>query len=50
MFKPSLTLHSKGPRSAESQRNDAGHITIGGPICIPGVFNKEKNKLFFVDG
>jgi hypothetical protein len=27
-------------------RNDSGY-TIGGPIYIPGVFNKEKKKLFF---
>jgi hypothetical protein len=31
---------------AKSQRNDSGY-TFGGPIYIPGVFNKDKKKLFF---
>jgi hypothetical protein len=31
---------------AETSRNDKGY-TIGGPIYIPGVFNKDKKKLFF---
>ena len=35
-----------GTKMAESARNDGGY-TIGGPVYIPGVFNKDKNKLFF---
>lgn len=31
---------------AESARNEEG-FTVGGPIYIPGLFNKEKNKVFF---
>jgi len=33
-------------RNTTSARNDGGY-TIGGPLYIPGVFNKEKKKLFF---
>jgi hypothetical protein len=31
---------------AKTARNDKGY-TIGGPIYIPGVFNKDRKKLFF---
>ncbi len=34
------------PRNTEAARNDYGY-TLGGPIYIPGVFNKDKKKLFF---
>jgi hypothetical protein len=30
----------------QASRNDFGY-TIGGPVYVPGVFNKEKKKLFF---
>ncbi|MBE3123376.1 MAG: carboxypeptidase regulatory-like domain-containing protein [Planctomycetes bacterium] len=35
-----------GIAMAKSARNDAGY-TIGGPVFIPGLFNKDRNKLFF---
>ena len=42
----SWTNNRAGAEPAESSRNDYGY-TIGGPIFIPGVFNKDKQKLFF---
>ena len=35
-----------GTELPKSERNDRGY-TIGGPIYIPGLFNTERNKLFF---
>ena len=35
-----------GVKQAKSERNDYGG-TLGGPLFIPGLFNEEKNKLFF---
>jgi hypothetical protein len=31
---------------AKTSRNDRGY-TVGGPVFVPGVFNSDKNKLFF---
>jgi hypothetical protein len=42
----SWTNNRDGIEPAETSRNDYGY-TIGGPIFIPGVFNEEKQKLFF---
>lgn len=35
-----------GTPMAKSKRDDRGY-TIGGPVYIPGLFNTERNKLFF---
>jgi hypothetical protein len=42
----SWTNNRDGIEPAEASRNDYGY-TIGGPIFIPGVFNEERQKLFF---
>jgi hypothetical protein len=42
----SWTNNRAGIEPEESSRTDYGY-TIGGPIFIPGVFNEEKQKLFF---
>jgi len=42
----SWTNNRAGADPAESSRNDYGY-TLGGPIYIPGVFNEDKQKLFF---
>ena len=41
-----LSSLSQAPIKAPLRYNDFGY-TIGGPIYIPGLFNKNKNKLFF---
>ena len=40
------TNKRSGIEMAKSARNDSGY-TVGGPVFIPGLFNKDKNKLFF---
>jgi hypothetical protein len=42
----SWTNNRDGVDKAESSRNDYGY-TFGGPIFIPGVFNEDRQKLFF---
>jgi hypothetical protein len=42
----SWTNNRDGIEPAEASRNDYGY-TIGGPIFIPGVFNKDRTKVFF---
>jgi hypothetical protein len=42
----SWTNNRDGVEKVEGSRNDYGY-TFGGPIFIPGVFNEEKQKLFF---
>ncbi len=41
-----LSSYSKAPVKAPLRYNDFGY-TIGGPIWIPGVFNRNRDKLFF---
>jgi hypothetical protein len=40
------TNNRDGIEPAEASRNDYGY-TIGGPVYIPGVFNEDKQKVFF---
>jgi hypothetical protein len=44
-----LSSLSQAPIKAPLRYNDFGY-TIGGPIWIPGVFNKNREKLFFFAG
>src|SRR5713226_1005550 len=39
-------LNSSGSRKSELRYNDFG-FTIGGPLWIPGVYNRDRNKDFF---
>jgi hypothetical protein len=41
-----ISSYSQSPIKAPLRYNDFGY-TIGGPIWIPGVFNKNRDKLFF---
>jgi len=41
-----ISSYSQAPIKAPLRYNDFGY-TIGGPIWIPGVFNKNREKLFF---
>ncbi len=40
------TFWSPGSRIPEYKKNDYGY-TLGGPVYIPGVYNKDKTKTFF---
>ena len=41
-----VSSYSQAPIKAPLRYNDFGY-TIGGPIWIPGVFNRNRDKLFF---
>ena len=47
-FRP-LSAYSNPPIKTPLRYNDFGY-TIGGPIWIPGLFNKNREKLFFFAG
>jgi hypothetical protein len=44
-----LSTYANAPIKTPLRYNDFGY-TIGGPIWIPGVFNKNRDKLFFFAG
>ena len=47
-FRP-LNLYGAAPLKTPLRYNDFGY-TVGGPVWIPGVFNKNRDKLFFFAG
>ena len=40
-------INNYNDRARARSRNSTSGFTVGGPVYIPGVFNKKKDKLFF---